>query len=103
MHKEPFNTFKLYTRPSRAKPCNAAAVTGLIDPNTPAPMMATWNKMDTMSKPKWHCFASFESPAVGEFSSTRDPIMSATRTSSKEHGQRITSNVMVCIKFCVNA
>ena len=52
MHKEPFNTFRLYTRPSRAKPCNAAAVTGLIDPNTPAPIMATWNKMDTMSKPK---------------------------------------------------
>ncbi len=49
-----------YTRdqvaPSRAM---QTAVTGLIDPNTPAPMMATWNKMDTISRPKWHCFASF--------------------------------------------
>ena len=52
MHKEPFNTFKLYTRPSRAKPCKATAVTGLREPNTPAPIMLTWNKTDTMSKPK---------------------------------------------------
>ena len=51
-HKEPFKTFKLYTRPSRAKPCNATAVTGSIRPNTPAPMIATWNTMDTMSRPK---------------------------------------------------
>ena len=103
MHKEPFNTFKLYTRPSRTKPCRATAVTGLREPNTPAPMMPTWNKTDTISRPKWHCFASFESSAVGELLSTTDSIMSDTRISSKEQGQSTNNKVAVCMRSPVNA
>lgn len=102
-HKELLRTFKLYTRPSRAKPCNATAVTGSMKPNTPVPIMAMWNIMDTMSRPKWDCLIPFESSDTGDASSTRDPIISATKISSKEHGHSTNNKVTVCMKSCVNA